>query len=203
MLRDKQLRDIKFDDVLQKRRLDQALNAKAFAVLAGVSYSTAREWFRLPGFPVARGVLFWEDFVHWRRRQVGLRRLSTDTDRLVEIHNRAAQPSAKPPPTPRAARILAEATKPLIMNGAGEGNRTLASGLGSPHSTIEPHPLRASFKYAKPAKYASAKSQLEGLLELGQISRRLVRNQRHVLQSDTADARVVETGFHRDNMSRQ
>ena len=25
-------------------------------------------------------------------------------------------------------------------SGAGEGNRTLVSGLGSPHSTIEPHP---------------------------------------------------------------
>jgi hypothetical protein len=31
--------------------------------------------------------------------------------------------------------------KCLIINGAGEGNRTLVSGLGSPHSTIEPHPL--------------------------------------------------------------
>src|SRR6266481_8737426 len=30
--------------------------------------------------------------------------------------------------------------KSLIINGAGEGNRTLVSGLGSPHSTIEPHP---------------------------------------------------------------
>ena len=28
----------------------------------------------------------------------------------------------------------------LIISGAGEGNRTLVSGLGSPHSTIEPHP---------------------------------------------------------------
>ena len=31
--------------------------------------------------------------------------------------------------------------KCLCINGAGEGNRTLVSGLGSPHSTIEPHPL--------------------------------------------------------------
>jgi hypothetical protein len=30
--------------------------------------------------------------------------------------------------------------KRLIINGAGEGNRTLVSGLGSPRSTIEPHP---------------------------------------------------------------
>src|SRR5262245_30558964 len=33
---------------------------------------------------------------------------------------------------------------PLIISGAGEGNRTLVSGLGSPHSTIEPHPQRVS-----------------------------------------------------------
>ncbi len=28
--------------------------------------------------------------------------------------------------------------------GAGEGNRTLVSALGRPHSTIEPHPLPAA-----------------------------------------------------------
>src|SRR5438034_11063347 len=31
-----------------------------------------------------------------------------------------------------------------MLNGAGEGNRTLVSGLGSPRSTIEPHPLPAT-----------------------------------------------------------
>src|SRR5437867_13052297 len=36
--------------------------------------------------------------------------------------------------------LLALIRKSLIINGAGEGNRTLVSGLGSPHSTIEPHP---------------------------------------------------------------
>ncbi len=30
----------------------------------------------------------------------------------------------------------------IIRGGAGEGNRTLVSGLGSPHSTIEPHPQK-------------------------------------------------------------
>jgi hypothetical protein len=69
MTTDKQLRDIRLADVLEKRRLDQALNAKEFAVLAGVSYSTAREWFRLPGFPAFRGVIFWLDFVAWRTGQ--------------------------------------------------------------------------------------------------------------------------------------
>ena len=38
MPQDKQLRSIKRKDVLEKRRLDQALNAKEFAVAAGISY---------------------------------------------------------------------------------------------------------------------------------------------------------------------
>jgi len=70
---DKQLQGIAFDSVMEKRRLDQALNAKEFAVCAGVSYSTARSWFHLPGFPVFHGVIFWQDFVHWRTDQTGLR----------------------------------------------------------------------------------------------------------------------------------
>ena len=69
MPQEKQLRSIKLKHVLEKRRLDQALNAKEFAVAAGISYSTAREWFRLPGFPVFRGVIFWWDFVKWRTDQ--------------------------------------------------------------------------------------------------------------------------------------
>ena len=70
--RDKQLQGVKLDDVLQRRRLDQALSAKAFAVLLGFSYSTARAWFRLPGFPAIQGVVFWSDFVRWRHLQTGL-----------------------------------------------------------------------------------------------------------------------------------
>jgi len=53
---DKQLQGITLEAVLEKRRLDQALNAKEFAVCAGVSYSTARGWFRVAGFPCFRGV---------------------------------------------------------------------------------------------------------------------------------------------------
>jgi hypothetical protein len=64
--RDKQLSGVSLELVLEKRRLDQALNAKEFAVCAGVSYSTARDWFRLPGFPVFNGFIFWQDFVAWR-----------------------------------------------------------------------------------------------------------------------------------------
>lgn len=63
---DKQLQGVSVEVVLEKRRLDQALNAKEFAVCAGVSYSTARSWFHLPGFPVFHGVIFWQDFVQWR-----------------------------------------------------------------------------------------------------------------------------------------
>ena len=69
---DKQLQGIALEIVMEKRRLDQALNAKEFAVCAGVSYSTARTWFHLPGFPAFRGVVFWQDFVQWRADQNGL-----------------------------------------------------------------------------------------------------------------------------------
>ena len=106
MLRDKQLDGVRLDAVLEKRRLDQALNAKEFAVLAGISYSTAREWFRARGFPVVRGVVFWADFVEWRRVETGL-------------SDGKPKPSPPIPPAPspikaiglpaRAARILAEA----------------------------------------------------------------------------------------------
>ncbi len=48
MARDKQLENVSLNSVIEKRRLDQALNAKEFAILAGISYSTARGWFKLP-----------------------------------------------------------------------------------------------------------------------------------------------------------
>ena len=98
MLRDTQLQGVSLESVLEKRRLDQALNAKEFAVLAGISYSSSREWFRLPGFPVLRGVVFWGDFVDWRRSEVRL--------------NQPSRPVSVAPKTlglpPKAARILAE-----------------------------------------------------------------------------------------------
>jgi hypothetical protein len=69
MTRDKQLRGISVQTVRHKRDLDQALNMKEFAVLAGISYSLAREWFHMPGFPAVGGMVFWGDFVIWRRSQ--------------------------------------------------------------------------------------------------------------------------------------
>ena len=69
----KQLHGVCLKVVLEKRRLEQALNCKEFAVLAGVSYGVAREWFHLPTFPVFRGVVFWQDFMQWRMQQIGLR----------------------------------------------------------------------------------------------------------------------------------
>lgn len=107
MTRDKQLRDIDLDQVVEKRRLDQALNAKEFAVLAGISYSAARAWLRLPGFPVVRGVVFWEDFVNWRRR------LHAATGDVV-VPPPVVASEGRPPTNPaasfpaRAAKILAE-----------------------------------------------------------------------------------------------
>lgn len=69
MTSDKQLKGIKLQAVRIKRDADQALNMKEFAVLAGVSYSVAREWFHAPGFPALFGKVFWADFVLWRRIQ--------------------------------------------------------------------------------------------------------------------------------------
>jgi hypothetical protein len=97
---DKQLRDILLPDVLEKQRLGEALNAKEFAVVAGVSYSTARGWYRLPGFPVFRGVVFWQDFEQWRKQQNGL------SNTAHERPARSPQPAAIVSLSPRAAKIL-------------------------------------------------------------------------------------------------
>ncbi len=98
---DKQLQGVALEAVLEKRRLDQALNVKEFAVCAGVSYSTARSWFHLPGFPAFQGVVFWQDFVHWRTSQNGV---SSDPDSPPHNAEEAAiLPSHLPP---RAAHIL-------------------------------------------------------------------------------------------------
>jgi hypothetical protein len=96
---DKQLRGIRLDNVLEKRRLDQALNAKEFAVVAGISYSTAREWFHLSGFPVFRGVVFWQDFVQWR---TGRNNFKGQVEKISQT-NDEKRISALPP---RAERIL-------------------------------------------------------------------------------------------------
>jgi hypothetical protein len=106
MLRDKQLSSVSLDEVVEKRRLAQALNAKEFAVLAGVSYSTAREWFRLPGFPAFRGVVFWQDFERWRAVQTGLGDIDREQPRLKRRSEGMAAPAMDLPP--QAARIVAE-----------------------------------------------------------------------------------------------
>src|SRR3989442_1629239 len=95
-----------------KRDLDQALNVKEFAVLAGVSYSVAREWFHLPGFPAVLGKVFWGDFVLWRRTRNGLKSPHSpdladknENGRVEFGLNPAKTPHQWPP---RAAKILSE-----------------------------------------------------------------------------------------------
>ncbi len=110
MPQDKQLHGVSLDAVVEKRRLDQALNAKEFAILAGISYSTARAWFRLPGFPVFRGVVFWQDFMQWRSIQTGLRNppdLNVPQAAPDEVQI-AKRPGINLPA--RAARVLLEAS---------------------------------------------------------------------------------------------
>jgi hypothetical protein len=99
---DKQLQGIELASVLEKRRLDQAMNAKEFAVCAGVSYSTARTWFRLPGFPVFRGVIFWQDFARWRKSQTGFKDGPFPSGNGDPVEGAANLP-------PRAVQILLEA----------------------------------------------------------------------------------------------
>ena len=101
---DKQLQGIALEAVLEKRRLDQALNAKEFAVCAGVSYSTARSWFHLPGFPAFRGVTFWQDFVQWRAGQNGF---ASQRESLPHRGDQSAAAASTLPP--RAAQILFDA----------------------------------------------------------------------------------------------
>ncbi len=100
---DKQLQGISLAAVIEKRRLDQALNAKEFAVCAGVSYSTARSWFHLPGFPVFHGVIFWQDFIRWRSEEIGLHNPSVPQriDKTATITE---------PFPPRATQILFDAS---------------------------------------------------------------------------------------------
>ncbi len=108
MAKDKQLSGVSLSEVVRKRDLDQALSAKEFAVLAGISYSTARAWFRLQDFPVVCGVVFWRDFVKWRTAKAGLNPSNS------ESLNRNMQGAAVPQSPgvvswpPRAARILSE-----------------------------------------------------------------------------------------------
>jgi len=90
MTRDKQLLNVTLDHVVEKRRLDQALTTKEFAVLAGVSYSCARAWFREPGFPAISGVVFWQDFVQWRNAKTGLQNVNEVVSRHAERHHPVA-----------------------------------------------------------------------------------------------------------------
>ena len=107
MTRDKQLLNVDLAQVIEKRRLDQALNAKEFAVLAGISYSAARAWFRQPGFPAFSGVVFWQDFVQWRNAKTGSRNPSEPSPNGVESSRaNASNPATKF--TGRAAQIRAE-----------------------------------------------------------------------------------------------
>src|SRR5690242_8154425 len=62
--------------------------------------------------------------------------------------------------------LLALFRKCPEINGAGEGNRTLVSGLGSPHSTIEPHPHRV-FRFLQDITHDASANQI-GLTDLPQ-----------------------------------
>src|SRR5215475_9643817 len=105
MTKDKQLRAIKLADVMEKRRLGQALNIKEFAVLAGVSYSVARDWFQMKGFPRLEGVVFWQDFVEWRNNRYGGTVILNNAPLPASVENKRTPVSGLPA---KAAKILIE-----------------------------------------------------------------------------------------------
>ncbi|MBU6410866.1 MAG: hypothetical protein KGJ60_11815 [Verrucomicrobiota bacterium] len=107
MTRDKQLRGIKLKEVFQKQRLGQALNVKEFAALAGLSYSTARGWFRAKGFPAFNGKVFWQDFVIWRRRQTGIEPSAGASLAAENPPSSLKHPDSQLPP--KAQKLLSEA----------------------------------------------------------------------------------------------
>lgn len=108
MTHDKQLQGIDIREVRCKRDADQALNIKEFAVLAGISYSVARDWFNSAGFPRVHGMIFWQDFVLWRRAQNARRNVPSSPP--VESGAGFSMGIAKPRPQwpHRAAKILSE-----------------------------------------------------------------------------------------------
>ena len=112
MTRDKQLSGIRIQAVRLKRDLDQALNMKEFAVLAGVSYSVAREWFRLPGFPAVLGKVFWGDFVLWRQTRSCIKTPPVsdciEHGKTDQVEFRSNPPKSANQWPARAASILAE-----------------------------------------------------------------------------------------------
>ena len=111
MTQDKQLQTVTIERVVEKRRLGQALNAKEFAVLVGISYSAAREWFRTPGFPLFRNHVFWQDFTDWRRDLVQSGEAGDDASADGRVATqRERRLSVKDLP-PKAARILLEELK--------------------------------------------------------------------------------------------
>lgn len=110
MTHDRQLSGITIQAVRHKRDLDQALNIKEFAVLAGISYSVAREWFRISGFPQVLGKVFWGDFVLWRRTRnsAGRNFNSSPTRQTEPAGSKSAANNSVPLWPARAAKILTE-----------------------------------------------------------------------------------------------
>ena len=68
---DKQLVNIAPRAVQEKIRLNQCLNAREFAVATGFNYLAARNLFRMEGFPIFLGKVFWSDWETYRRRATG------------------------------------------------------------------------------------------------------------------------------------
>ena len=102
-VRDRQLQK-SIAAAIRKRELDQGLYIREFALLAGLGYSKARLLFRQEGFPCVSGLVFWSDFVLWRRERWNL-----NPDEQVSSLSESDQNVADKTEWPdRARRILEE-----------------------------------------------------------------------------------------------
>jgi len=117
MSHDKQLSGISVRALHKKQQLDQALNAKEFAILAGVSYSTAREWLHLPGFPALGGLVFWQDFVVATLARPPGDHFRDPPDLLHRSSSTAAQRRSRPEQRPSAGTSSAHPTQWPLSSG--------------------------------------------------------------------------------------
>ena len=65
--RDRQLMGASFQAADQKRRRDQPSNAEDCEAVSAICCTAARELFKLPGFPLVKGMVYWSDYVIWRQ----------------------------------------------------------------------------------------------------------------------------------------
>lgn len=70
---DKQLSNIRLESVIAKIAAGLTINLKELSVRTGINYTEVRAWrHAVPPLPLIGGKLFYEDFLLWKARKLGL-----------------------------------------------------------------------------------------------------------------------------------